>query len=234
MEILNHDADDTKPAIRWMKGIVVGKWENHRIVVADPAHFMRTVSRTRTHNTHPSRSNIPVSISFSLKSLRTRCRALIGQSEEESRLTALLLEMLAADKHFGIGRRMILAPPFQKAQARRSTVTNSSEEVVRCCVEVTLCVLSFPTLPDMSAPSKSSRQWPSAHLAAPQSHLQNQCSCLRLHHCEVGRLWRQEASRHEMCSIALRKKCESGETSSSSRTPWTRSDPSAKRFGGWF
>ena len=53
---------------------------------------------------------------------------------------------------------------------------------------------------------------PSAHQTAPQSNLQNQCCCLRLHDCRVARLWRQQASQPLACFTVLRKKCESNRT----------------------
>ena len=90
-------------------------------------------------------------------------------------------------------------------------VANTSEDVVRCSVDVLLCVLSFITLPRYECTHKE--QWPvapSAYLTAPQSHLQNQWYCLRLRDCDVDEQWRWEASRH---FHSVPKKCKSGEAS---------------------
>ena len=54
----------------------------------------------------------------------------------------------------------ILRPSRKYKPGRGQTVTNSSVEVLRCCVKVTQSVLSFPTLPCMSICSRSSRQSP--------------------------------------------------------------------------
>ena len=59
------------------------------------------------------------------------------------------------------------------------TVTNSSEEV-RCCVKVTTRVISFPTLLDMSASSRSSRKWLPQPVGLLLSHLQNLPSAAHL------------------------------------------------------
>ena len=76
-----------------------------------------------------------------------------GDQEQATAISAL----------FGIGCKTTpVQPTFQKYEpGGRQMVTKSSEEAVRCCVMVTTRVTSFPTLPDMCAISRSSRQWPS-------------------------------------------------------------------------
>ena len=66
---------------------------------------------------------------------------------------------------------MALVSPIRPSTKYKPRGGQNGHNVVRCCVKVTMSVLSFSTLPDMSTFSRSCRQWSPQHCEATKSEL---------------------------------------------------------------